>query len=210
MNSFTSKFHTRSHRKHRLLKLPSLQGPIPNGYLEDCSPTDSFIPSNPSVLLPVSTIKETEQVKESEPVNVVGTSVQRVSISLTTLDDIILNADNNYTIKFNMGMVEGTGIIINEGDRIVFETEGSYYFQISGIAIPYTKVNLKLVYHEFPEDIKIFSEVPLPKDDGAISFSEATTLPIDSNQTITVRIIPEQMETITLNAGCRLLIFKVV
>jgi hypothetical protein len=196
MNSFTSKFHTRSHRKHRL---PALQGSIPNGYLEDCSI--------------IETVKGPKAITDPLKNNIKGTEVlgfRPVSISLTTLDDIILNADNNYTIKFNTGIVEGSGIAVNDGDQIKFETEGSYFFQISGTAVPYTNVALKLIYDEFPDDIKIFSQTPLPKDEGAIPIVVSTTLPIDANQSVSVRIVPDSVETITLSAGCRLLIFRVV
>ena len=123
---------------------------------------------------------------------------------------MILNADNNYTIKFNTGMVEGIGITIGEGDHIVFENEGSYHFKILGSALPYTNVALKLVYEEFPDDIKVFSEIPLPKEEGAVRLESATTtIPVDKDQRVSVRIVPEQPETITVGAGCRLFIFRV-
>jgi hypothetical protein len=212
MNSFTyPQFHTRSHRKHRLLKLPSLQGTIPNGYLEDCThpdPVPISVPvSDPSKSISSQPTERKELVPSvplSQPV------FQPVSLSLKTLEDFILNADNNYTIKFNTGMVEGTGIAITDGNHIVFENAGSYHFEILGTAVPYTSVGLTLVYGDVPDDIKIFSEVPLPKDDGAVRLELGrTTIPVDKDQRISLRIVPDQPETITLSAGCRLFVFRV-
>lgn len=197
MNSSSyPKFHSRSHRKHRL---PSIKGSIPNGYLEDCTLTQ----------LPVSQkSQDYEKSKKSQDSD--KFIFQPVSIIVTTVDDIILNTDNNYTIKYQTGIVEGKGLSINEGDHIVFENEGSYYFQISGTVLPYTSVPLKLVFEGFNDDIKIFSEKSLPKQEGAIDFCISTTLPINKDHKISVRIVPDQNETLVLSGGCRLLIFRVV
>lgn len=136
-----------------------------------------------------------------------------VSIILSTDNNLLLNADNSYDIRFNTGMVEGNSISINEtGNIITFTDEGSYRFEISGEATLFSDVDVKLVYfnEKFPADIKPFNETNIPKDEGKLQLRGIPTiLPIQKNQSIIARLVPTPDETIVLFAGVRLLVHRV-
>lgn len=187
----SNKFQRRSHRKHRIEKMP-------NGYLEDCT---QLIDPTP---------KSTVTKREESPISIKNNNFRPSSIILTTLVNSELTAETSYQIKFNTGIVEGYGLSVNDsGDQLTFMESGSYYFQICGEAIPYTNVGLTLVYQgNFSDNIKPFSEIAIPREEKTFC-STPTLLPIDTNQTLIVKLVPDAPETILLMAGFRLIIYKV-
>lgn len=136
-----------------------------------------------------------------------------VSIILSTQDNILLNKENNYEVKFSTGMIEGDGININErGDLITFKYDGSYRFEICGEAILFSDVDVNLIYDsdKFSTDIKQFSIIKIPKDEGKLQLRGIPTiLPLQKNQTIRTRLLPIPEESIVLLGGTRLLIHRV-
>lgn len=136
-----------------------------------------------------------------------------VSIIVSTQDNLLLNKDNNYEVRFNTGMVEGEGICINEaGNIITFYNDGSYRLELCGEAVLFSDVDVKLVYQssEFSEDVKSFSETSIPKDETKLKLRGIPTiLPIKKNQSIITKLVPNPDESIILNTGTRLLIYRV-
>jgi hypothetical protein len=148
-----------------------------------------------------------------KPVSNISPGFHAVSIILSTENNLLLNSDNTYDIRFNTGMVEGNGISINEtGNIITFTEDGSYRFEISGEATLFSDVDVKLIYfnENFTEEIKSFNETAIPKDEGKLQLRGIPTiLPIQKNQSIIARLLPTPDETIILFAGARLLIHRV-
>lgn len=142
-----------------------------------------------------------------------GDVFHAVSIILSTHDNLVLNKENGYEIKFSTGMLEGTGISINEtGNTITFNEDGSYRFEICGDAALFSDVNVNLVYDsdKFPPDIKEFSFVKIPKDEGKLQLRGIPTiLPLQKNQTIIPKLVPTPDESIVLIGGTRLLVHRV-
>ncbi|CAH6420508.1 Hypothetical protein HVR_LOCUS1210 [uncultured virus] len=164
-------------------------------------------------------IKETpkeklkEEPKEKPKEELKESIFKPVSIILSTQDNILLNKDNSYDIRFSTGMVEGSGLYINEfGNKITFDNEGSYRFEISGEATPFSDINVKLVFYSelFPDDVKSFSETDIPKDENKLQLRGlATILPIQTDQNVIVRLVPTPDESIVLMANTRLIIHRV-
>src|SRR3989304_5349557 len=174
------KSSSRSNKEHRLHI--NNKEKIPYGYVEDCCtkiiPSDVPVPNNsPSV----------------------RTLFHPVSIIVSTQNNILLSKDNAYTLRFSTGMLEGSGISINEsGDQITFEDEGSYRFEICGDATPYSDVDVKLIFYSdaFSDDIKPFNETMVPKDEGKLKLRGlATILPIQHKQMIITRLVPTPDES---------------
>lgn len=136
-----------------------------------------------------------------------------VSIILSTQNNILLTKENSYDVRFSTGMIEGSGLSINQaGNLITFQDEGSYRFEISGEATPFSDVDVKLIYYSpgFSEDIRAFSEIIIPKDEGKLQLRGIPTiLPIQKGQTIIPRLIPNPDESIVLMANTKLLIHRV-
>ncbi|MEO6068781.1 MAG: hypothetical protein ABIQ41_12475 [Gemmatimonadales bacterium] len=136
-----------------------------------------------------------------------------VSTSLLVADNIVLNKDNNYEIKFSTGLQEGTGITINRtGTVITFVQEGSYQFEICGEAAPFSDIDISLIYYsdEFSPEIIPFTITKIPKDQGMIHLRGIPSiLPVQKNQNIVVKLIAEPDESIVLLGGTRLMIHRV-
>lgn len=136
-----------------------------------------------------------------------------VSMILLIRNTTSVNKDGSYDLRFDTGMIEGNGITVNEkGNEINFEEEGSYRFELSGEAVPFSDVDVKLVFHSpsFDNDIKPFTEINVPKDNGKLSLRGLTTiLPIQKGQIITSRLIPNPDEKIIIMSDTRLLIHRV-
>ena len=63
---------------------------------------------------------------------------------------------------------------------------------------------------QFVDDIKLFSETKIPRNEGNLQLRGISTiLPIENRQTVIVKIVPETDESIMLLGGTRLLIYKV-
>jgi len=184
-SSRESSVRRKSSRDHR--QLADLRENYPDGFVEDCS------------------IK-----KRSPPTKY---SYNPVSLALSLQNNILLTADGSYNIQFSTGMLEGSGISINEsGDSIKFYEDGSYQFTICGDATPFSDVSAKLVYHHpsFNDDIKIFSQTDIPQENGKLQLRGLiTTLPLRKNQEIQVKIIPTPNESIIVMAGTRLLVHRI-
>lgn len=202
---------------------------FPNGYTEDWSakplyssnkeikksakPRNKLREDNKSILskkMPSESISiEVKPIltKKEQP------GSKMVSLILSTNDSILLNSQNSYDIRFSTGIIEGSGILINEtGNIITFENEGSYHFEICGEASLFSDVDVKLVYSsdDFAPDIVPFSEINIPKDEGKLILRGIPTiLPLHKGQKIIPRLIPNPDESIVLFAGTRLLIHKV-
>lgn len=135
------------------------------------------------------------------------------SIILLTNDNILLSKDNLYTIRFSTGMVEGNGLSINElGNKITFENEGSYRFEIHGEANPFSDVSMKLVFHSelFTDDIRLFSEMNIAKEENKFPIRALSTiLPIQNGQNISIHLIPTPEESVVLMGNARLIIHRV-
>lgn len=136
-----------------------------------------------------------------------------VSLILSTQDNLVLNKENGYEIRFSTGMLEGSGISINEtGNIITFEEEGSYRFEICGDASLFSDVDVDLLFDsdKFSLDIKPFSSIKIPKDEGKLQLRGIPTiLPLQKGQTIVPRLFPTPDESIVLFGGTRLLIHRV-
>lgn len=201
----------RSHHtsnKQRRLRADKREN-YPNGYLESWS----------------EPLRRHSSVKSETPVNSPEPSVDQpivpsresgfnlVSIILSTQDNMLLNKQNNYEMRFSTGVLEGNGITINEtGSRITFEDEGSYRFEICGEATLFSDVNVLLVYDsdKFSSEIAPFSTTKVPKAETTLQLRGIPTiLPIQKNQTVVARLVPNPDESIMLIAGARLLIHRV-
>lgn len=152
---------------------------------------------------------------QSESTNMPLTSLKYtpVSIILSTQSNILLNKETSYDIRFSTGMIEGSGISINDnGNEISFQDDGSYRFEICGEATPFSDVDVKLVFYSpsFTDEIQLFSEITVPKDEGKLLLRGlATILPIQKGQKIYPRLIPTPDESIVLMSNTRLLIHRV-
>jgi len=135
------------------------------------------------------------------------------SIILSTQGNIMLTKDTSYDIRFSTGVLDGTGLHINEtGNQITFDEDGSYRFEIYGEASPFSDVEVKLVFHSdsFQDNMKNFTEITVPKCEGRLELRGLPTiLPVHKNQTVTARLVPEPDETIILMTNTRLLIHRV-
>lgn len=136
-----------------------------------------------------------------------------VALILTTKNDVKLTSETSYEIKFNIGMVEGNGITVNDaGNKILFTSDGSYIFQVYGEAIAFSDITAKLVFYNesFVGETKIFSELNIPKDNNILILRGLSTLlPIENGQTISLRLEPTPDETVILKET-RLIIHKAV
>jgi hypothetical protein len=230
------KLHGKSNKDHRLRT--DKRDNFPNGYVEDWSSISSPYndsewgskftkPSDSDINQPLITdtsIKNNchskKKSNETKNNSVTSTTTESkfsefipVSMILSINDNLLLNKDNSYDIRFNTGMLEGHGIYINEtGNIITFQDEGSYRFEISGEAVLFSDVDVKLIYFsdKFPDDIRSFSETRIPKDEGKLQLRGIPTiLPLQKGQTIVTKLIPTPDESIILLAGTRLLIHRV-
>lgn len=135
------------------------------------------------------------------------------SLIISTTNRLLLNDDNNYTITFNNGMLDGDCITINEmGDIITFNEEGSYLFYISGEALAFSDVNVKLIYYsdKFTQDISSFTNLSIPKENNKLYLRGIPTiLPLSKNQTLRIKLVPNPSESIILFEDTRLLIYRV-
>ena len=136
-----------------------------------------------------------------------------VAAILSTTSNQLLSSNTEYNISFNTGMVEGTGICINNiGDCLTFDNSGSYRFELTAEVIPYADTNLSVVFYSssFSADIAFFGSIDLPKKEGKYKIKNISTiLPINSFQTVNVRIISPSSQSIILLANTRLLIHRV-
>ena len=136
-----------------------------------------------------------------------------VSIILSTQSNILLGKESTYNIRFSTGIVEGSGLSINDkGDEITFQDEGSYRFEMCGEATPFSDVTAKLVFYSpsFSGEVTPFSEIAVPKDESKLLLHGlATILPIKKGQKIFPRLVPTPDESIVLMSNTRLLIHRV-
>jgi hypothetical protein len=170
---------------------------------------------------PVVVVKEPVVVAKESVVEVVKESVvhsgvvgfNAVSVILSVQNNMLLSRDNGYNIAFSTGILEGTGIGINEGgDVITFQDAGSYRFEICGEAALFSDIDAILVYDSegFSEDVRVFSETRIPRNEGKLQLRGIPTiLPLLSGQRIVTRLIPTPDESIMLLGGTRLLIHRV-
>lgn len=218
-NRKSRKLHGKSNKYYRFRS--DKQDNFPNGYVEDWSSISSL--SNHKNNEPGSKFDDTHTIrkkcrshsldsKKSEK----STHIREftpVSIILSINSNLLLNKDNSYDVRFNTGMLEGSGICINDtGNIITFQDEGSYRFEISGEGALFSDVEVSLIYFsdKFPDDIKPFSETIIPKDEGKLQLRGIPTiLPLQRGQTIIPRLIPTPDESILLLSGTRLLIHRV-
>lgn len=212
----------KSNRDHRLQS--DKRENYPNGYLEIWSSTAPAFSSTDSLLEPMyndnySIAAETSKlsIRDSKKSgdDSVASSIKftPVSISLLVENNLILNKANNYEIRFNVGVREGTGVHINEhGNMITFHNDGSYQFEICGEATAFSDVEVSLIYYsdEFSSDIKPFSITKIQKSEGKMYLRGIPTiLPMQKGQTIVVKLTATPDESISLSGGTRLLIHRV-
>lgn len=215
MDSDTSINHSRKHksqsnRDHRLHM--DRKNNYPNGYVEEWASRSK-----------TSSINENGRHNDSKSISENSTSSteikpvtansKMVSIILSTQNSILLNEEKSYDIRFSTGVLEGSGITINEAGNVIgFDNEGSYRFEICGEAAVFSDVDVKLIYssEDFAEDIKPFSEITIPKEEGKLILRGIPTiLPLHKGQKIIPRLIPTPKESIIVHAGTRLLIHRV-
>lgn len=179
----------------------------PDGYLEDWS-RDSVISKSTVASKPTESSSQRSDTKKKE--RVIFTPV--ASILSTTINQI-LSMTNNYVISFGTGMVEGSGITINdEGDTLIFNNSGSYRFELSAEVVPYsnTRVSVHFDSSEFTKDIEVFSNIDLPEKQGKYKIKNISTLlPINSHQKLRVKIVSPSNESLILLSNARLLIYRV-
>lgn len=180
----------------------------PNGYLEAW---DAPISSRPTP----RKNPHPKPVQESAASHIEekSSTFNAVSIILSTQNNLLLNKENKYEVRFNTGVLEGSGISINEtGNIITFAEEGSYRFEICGEAALFSDVDTMLVYEsdQFPPEITSFSKTKIPKVETTLQLRGIPTiLPIQKGQTIITKLVPTPDESIMLIAGTRLLIHRV-
>lgn len=171
----------------------------PDGFVEDCA-------TAPQSNLFVDPGTETK-IPAGAPNFIPG------SLILSLQKSILLNAENNYRIQFQTGILEGSGLSINTtGGEIKFHEDGSYRFEICGEATPFSEVAVQLIYHNetFTDDVKIFSQTEVPLENGKLQLRGlATILPIHKGQVIEIRLVPTPAETILVLAHTRLMIHRV-
>jgi hypothetical protein len=196
---------------------------FPNGYLEDWSSTSSksykhkrssSVAHNKD--LPYTSLNGNEStisIEISAASEVKSSKYTPVSIILSTQSNTLLNKDTPHSIRFSTGIIEGAGISIdNNGNEITFQDEGSYRFEMCGDGAPFSDVDVKLIFHSdsFSEEVRPFSEIMVPKDEGKLQLRGlATILPIQKNQKISPRLIAIPDESIVLMGNTRLLIHRV-
>lgn len=202
------------HKYHHHDKHHKSRNKYPNAYLEDWS--DSIVTAFPTSVndrkessAPVKASEETSKRSSKKP----SLINEMVSIILSTSNNQKLSRDKSYNIRFNNGMVEGSGVSIDDiGTNLTFENEGSYRFELCGEAVAYSDVEVKLIFHsdKFTDDIKPFSEIKVPKEDNKLILRGIPTiLPINKGQKMTIRLVPANDENILLFAGTRLLLYRV-
>lgn len=216
-----------SNYDHRLLS--DRKDNFPDGYLEEWS-SDMSEPSNVKINNITNPATHNNSDTPPTPENIIFTSSNSilsepethtiptinyipVSIILSTQSNLLLSKDSTHDICFSTGMIEGPGITINDnGNEITFKDEGSYRFEICGDGAPFSDVDIKLIFYSesFNDDIRPFSEIPVPKDEGKLLLRGlATILPIHKNQKISPRLVAIPDESIVLTANTRLLIHRV-
>jgi len=170
---------------------------FPNGYIEDWSGLDKKIR------------KSHKSDKHAYQPNV----FHPVSMILNIQDNLTLNKEKGYNLKFTNGMLEGKGISINKaGDRISFKERGSYRFEMCGDGVLFSDVDVKISYQSslFKDEIIPFTQSNVPKEEGKLKLRGISTiLPIQEDQTINVKLIPSQEESIMILGGTKLLIYRV-
>ena len=193
--------HKTSNYDHRLRS--DRRDKFPNGYLEDWDINSKSHKSTPKS-------SSQKPVPKSSSKNI---GFSPVSIILSTQSNLILNNENNYNISFSTGILEGSGISINtDGNEISFSEQGSYRFEICGEGAPFTDVDVSLIFFSdlFSSDVKPFSEISVPKDDGKLQLRGlATILPIQPGQKIYPRLQSFPDESIVLLSNTRLIIHRV-
>lgn len=131
------------------------------------------------------------------------------SIVLNVDHNTILTKDNNYCIKFNTGLKLSSIIRMNEaGDKITFRDKGNYSFTLCGEATSLGENNAKIVFSsdKFKKNIKQFTETSVIKVNNKLYLRSETLLPICDNQTVSVKLIPENDSPIVIISGTRLII----
>lgn len=136
-----------------------------------------------------------------------------VSVILSTQGNFVLNKENNYELKFNVGMSEGEGITVNDmGNLLTFFEPGSYKFEISGQAMTESELDADLIYFnkDFAKDVALFSKLPVPRVDTTLNLRGIPTiLPLEKGDTISIKLLPTKEESILLSNGTRLLVYRV-
>lgn len=173
----------------------------PDGYLEDWTKKSSK-----------SSVKITDKSVQSTKVVDTHFFTPSATILSTTINQI-LSASNNYIVSFGTGMVEGSGISINnEGDSLIFHNSGSYRFEFTGEIIPYADTKIMVCFDSdgFTKDMEIFSHIELPEKTGKYELNNISTLlPINMSQNVSVKITSSTNESLVLLTSAKLLIYRV-
>jgi hypothetical protein len=161
----------------------------PNGFLEECSAGTPY----------------TKPV-ENQPAN-----YQPSALILTTLDNISINPENQYKVRFQTGFIDGDIIANDNGQELIFENKGTYRFELVGIAVPRSEADITLIYDspQFDEELESLANTLLPYRSGQVAFNTTTVLPIEANQSISVRLVCEADETALLLSHTRLIIHRI-
>lgn len=132
---------------------------------------------------------------------------------VSTTSNIVLNEESAYEIYFGLGFLDGEGISVDAtGKKITFSTKGSYKIELFGEAILFSEANVVLKYHSetLSDDFLSFSTIKIPRQANVLNIAGVSTiLPMESNQVISVRLIPDPKESIMLLEGARLMIHRV-
>lgn len=165
---------------------------IPDGYLEDC---DKAIASAKA------------PTKASPP------AYAPAAVTLSVLDNVILNEEQGYDIKFTSGMMEGFGLEVQANGRdVLVRVSGSYRFEVCGTASAFSDVDAKLIFFSpsISDDIRPFTETVLSHTDSGYNLRGISTiLPLEAEQVLSTRLIPNTSESVIVHSGFRLMIHRV-
>lgn len=174
----------------------------------DRATSPEVVPSIVDAIVKHTAEPVTDRVPDSRNCN-----YRLTSLILSTTQNSILTAENNYIVRFGTGIAEGGGIEADElGTTISFLEDGSYRFEIGGDAAPFSDVDVDLVFESelFTDDLKPFTVTHVPKDEGKLQLRGLSTiLPLQAGDKVTVRLVPSRPENIALLAHTRLLIYRV-
>lgn len=163
----------------------------PNGYLEECS---------------VGTPHTNEVDNYSPP-----PYYQPSALILATLDNVAINSENQYKLRFQTGFLDGNITVNENGQELIFRDKGTYSFQLVGTAVPRSEVDITLIYDSpnFDEELESLANTLLPYRSGQVTFNTTTALPIESNQSICVRLVCQANEAALVLPNTRLIIHRI-
>lgn len=136
------------------------------------------------------------------------------SMTLMLDYDALITNEDDYTLSFNLGMVDGECISTNdEGNQIIFNVAGLYKFEVIGSAFTNANVEKVMLIYDYGKKTNIsqFCEILLfqYESNNINLIGTSAVLPVDIDEKIKVRLVPIPDENITILSGARLIVYRV-